>query len=152
MLKPTPDDLATRPIMIRNPDSRPNDVPRSIPVYEPARLIPDSEAMTQWSAYGQFNPRPYFGGWDELSQDDPRASLMAVPQADFYDASPNPWPNNGQFDRPNSIGLMGILLRLRPHTSAHPGFAMPTGGGPTMLFHAPPVFSLQTKPVPAVGV
>jgi hypothetical protein len=115
-------------------------------------LIPDSEVMTQWSPFGQFNAQPYFGGHDELSEMDPRASLMAVPQADTYDASPNPWPNNGQFDRPNSIGLVGAILRLRPHTSAHPGYANPTGGGPTMLFHAPPVFSLQTKPIAAVGV
>lgn len=150
MLRPTAEDLATRPIINRDPDTLPDNLPRSIPAHGAARLVPDTEEMTQWSAYGIFRPTPYFGGHDELSVED--RGVMHVPQAGLYDASPNPFPNNGQFDRPNSIGMTAAILRLRPHTSAHPGFAMPTGGGPTMLFHTPPVFSMQTRPIPAVGV
>lgn len=136
--------------MNRSPNTHPDAVPLSIPAHGPARVVPDSEEMTQWSAYGLFKPTPYYGGHDELSQEG--RGMMHVPQAALYDASPNPWPNNGQFDRPNNIGLVGAILRLRPTTSAHLGFSMPTGGGPTMLFHAPPVFSMQSKPIPAVGV
>lgn len=110
-------------------------------------LAPDTETMTQWSAYGIFNPTPFRGGYDELSLEG--RGMMANPQATLYDASPNPWPNNGQFDRPNAYMQ---IMRLKPTTSAHRGFAQPTGGGPTMLFRAPPVFSLQTQPIPAVGV
>jgi hypothetical protein len=106
------------------------------------------EEGTDWSPYGTRPKVPYFGGHDGL-----QGRLMAVPQSDTYDASPNAWPNNGQFDRPNSIGLLGLMLRLAPHTSAHPGFAQNTSrGDPTALFNAPPVFSLQTTPIPAVGL
>ncbi len=150
MLRPSAEDLATRPIIRQAPIDLPNDVPLSLPRHGPGGLLPDSEEMTQWSAYGSFRPTPFFGGYDELSEEG--RGLMHVPQAALYDASPNPWPNNGQFDRPNVIGITEAFLRLSPHTSAHRGFAMPTGGGPTMLFRAPPVFSVQTRPIPAVGV
>lgn len=147
MLPPTAESLATRPIINRQPNLHPNQVPRSLPVEQAAALPPDMETATQWSPFGQFNPTPFRGGWDELSQEG--RGMMANPQATLYDASPNPWPNNGQFDRPNGIVA---LIRLQPHTSAHPGKTMPTGAGPAMLFRAPPVFTLQTQPVPAVGV
>lgn len=147
--RPTAFDLETRPIINRAPNTHPDSVPLSLPTCGPAALVPDSEEMTQWSAYGIFRPTPYFGGHDELSVEG--RGIMHVPYATLYDASPNPWPNNGQFDRPNGPALARIL-RLRPTTSAHPGMSMPTGGGPTMLFRAPPVFSMQTKPIPAVGV
>lgn len=131
-----------RPIWPRNP--WPN-IPRPLSNYYvnvPESLPPDSEVMSQWSPYGTFQPHPYFK--------DMPASMMAVAQASFYDASPNAWPNNGQWDHPN--GYFAALMRLKPHTSAHPGKSNPTGGGPTMYFHAPPVFSMQTKPIPAVGI
>lgn len=116
--------------------------PLSRPHYGAAKIIPNSEVPTQWSPYGEFIPTPY--------RKDMPGSMMAVAQAEMYDASPNPWPNNGQFDHPN--GFFAALIRLKPHTSAHPGKSLSTGGGPTMYFHAPPVFSMQTKPIPAVGV
>lgn len=116
--------------------------PLSRPNYGAAKIMESTENPTQWTPYGTLEAHPYL-------VDMPR-SLMAVAQAEMYDASPNPWPNNGQFDHPN--GFFTALLRLRPSTSAHPGKSMSTGGGPTMLFHAPPVFSMQTKPIPAVGV
>lgn len=97
---------------------------------------------TQWSPFGLFQSIPYFK--------DPPASAMKIRRTDFYDASPNAWPNNGQWDKPN--GYFASLMRLKPSTSAHPGLSLKTGGGPTMYFKAPPVFSMQTKPIPAVGV
>lgn len=116
--------------------------PLSRSSYGAAEIMPGTETPTQWSPYGEFIPHPYLK--------DMPGSLMAVAQAEMYDASPNPWPNNGQWDRPG--GFFADLIRLKPHTSAHPGKSMPVGPGPTMYFHAPPVFSLQTKPIPAVGV
>ena len=96
MHRPAADDLQTRPIMNRNPDSRPNNVPLSVPVYAPA--IRDSEdgvayeSPSQWFPYGIYQPHPYEGGHDPLSLEG--HGLMQVEQADMYDASPNPWPNN----------------------------------------------------------
>lgn len=131
-----------RPIWPRNP--WPNSPrPLSNPAHGAAEILPDTNTPTQWTPYGGYYPTPYFA--PEYS-----GSFMGVPQSGMYDASPNAFPNNGQWDKPN--GYFANLIRLRPHTSAHPGKTMPTGGGPTMYFHAPPVFSLQTKPIPAVGV
>lgn len=141
MRRPTAEDLETRPINYRNPVAI-REYPRSIPYYGAARIPPNMEVPSQWSPYGTFQPEPY-------AEDMPQ-SLMSVVQAETYDMSPNPWPNNSQFDKPN--GFFGALLRLQPHTSAHPGKSFTTGPGPTMLFHAPPVFSLQTRPITAVGV
>lgn len=130
-----------RPIWPRNP--WPNSPrPLSIVEHGPAAIIPDSQTPTQWTPFGTFFPDPYVKGMP--------ASMMAVAQAGTYDSSPNAFPNNGQWDKPN--GYFASLMRLKPHTSAHPGKTNPTGAGPTMYFHAPPVFSLQTKPIPAVGV
>lgn len=106
------------------------------------RRYPDPPP-TQWSPYGTFESIPYFK--------EPPASAMKIRRTDFYDASPNPFPNNGQWDKPN--GYFASLLRLKPHTSAHPGKNLDASApGPTMYFKAPPVFSMQTKPIPAVGV
>lgn len=146
--RPTRADLATRPIINRAPDSMPDRVPLSVPYDGAARLLLNSEVGQDWSPYGTRHARPYFGGHDELSVRG--RGVMQHAQAGTYDASPNPWPNNAQFDRPN--GFFTGLLRMQPHTSAHPGKSNPTGAGPTMLFHAPPVFSMQTQPISAVGV
>lgn len=150
MHRPREQDVITRPFYPRNPWSNTRR-PLSVAVYAPAAILQDSETPTEYSPYGTFVPRPFFGGYDGL-----QGRLMHVPQADLYDASPNPWPNNGQFDRPSGLfsitGAGGGLWRKPPSTSAHRGFAQPTGPGPSMMFHAPPVFSLQTTPIPAVGV
>jgi len=152
VLRPTAEDLATRPIMVRNPDSRPNNVPLSDPTYGPQVLYDGTETETGWFPYGLYRISDLFFGWDPLSLNRGHG-VMHVAQADLYDASPNPWPNNGQFDHPNSIGFSPAATpRIPREVSVHRGFAMPTGGGPTMLFHAPPVFSVQTKPISAVGV
>jgi hypothetical protein len=142
-----------RPIWPRNPWP---DIPRPLsnPYFSKNSDIPLEDAPpTQWSAQGLFQSIPYKKGQFGIGPD-PRipdgATALAVRDTDFYDASPNAWPNNGQWDRPN--GYFAALLRLKTHTSAHPGKNMTTGGGPTMYFKAPPVFSMQTKPIIAVGI
>lgn len=147
MLRTVRGATGTRPIWPENGVGHCNSYPRSRAIYAPAEIIPDTETPTEWSPYFIAVAQPYFAGWDELSQEG--AGVMHVAQADLYDASPNPWPANGQFDHPN---FFPGLLRLEPTTSAHRGFAQPTHPGPPMLFHAPPVFTAQTTPIPAVGV
>lgn len=149
MDRPTEADLATRPIMNRNPWPVDAEWPRSVSVVNrPAEILPDTEALGQWSVNGMFDPRPHLGGYDGLG-----GRLMHVAHADMYDSSPNPWPNNGQYDHPNVIAVVAAIMRKPPSTSAHPGFSMSTKrGDPTSLFSAPPVFSIQTRPIPAVGV
>ncbi len=149
MLRPTEADLATRPIVNRNPWKQGAHWPLSVPyLNSPARILEGSEAGNTYTPFGTVDPAPYLGGHDEL-----HGEIMHVSHADTYDTSPNPWPNNGQFDRPNSIGLLGLLLRLDPTTSAHMGAQGSTKrGDPTSLFNAPPAFGTQTTPVPAIGV
>lgn len=130
-----------RPIWPRNPWP---EIPRPLSNFYSEAISRDlpSGGPTQWTPFGEFIPSPYFKG--------PPGSAMSVRKSDYYDASPNAWPNNGQWDKPN--GYFAELMRLKTHTSAHPGKTNPTGGGPTMYFKAPPVFSMQTKPIPAVGI
>lgn len=140
-------EAAERPLINPNPwPQKPWPLSVSYPGV-PASLVPNSEVPSQWSPWGTFQPVPYAFGWDEL-----RGAVQHTPQVDFYDASPNPWPNNGQADYPNHAWQVGEILRLRPTTSAHPGAVLPTGPGPTMLFAAPPLFSVQTMPIRATGV
>ncbi len=131
-----------RPIWPRNPWP---DIPRPLSNWYSEKQQKDisSNFPAGWSPYGFLQSQPFV-------QERPGASAMNIRRTDFYDASPNAWPNNGQWDKPN--GYFASLLRLRTHTSAHPGMSLPTGAGPTMYFKAPPVFSMQTKPIPAVGV
>ena len=142
-----------RPIWPRNPwPSIPR--PLSNPYYSKNSDIPVEDGPpTQWSPYGIFQSVPYKKGAQPIGPD-PRipdgTTALATRDTDFYDSSPNAWPNNGQWDKPN--GFFAAMLRLKPHTSGHPGLSLSTGGGPTMYFKAPPVFSMQTKPIPAVGV
>lgn len=148
-LRPTEADLRTRPLINRAPNTMADRHPLSLPQEGAGRIIPNTEVMQDWTPYGSKQARPFFGGWDPLSL--AGRGIMHTAQARTYDASPNPFPNNAQFDRPN--GFFSGLLRLQPHTSAHPGRAMPASApGPPMLFHAPPVFSVQVQPIPAVGV
>jgi hypothetical protein len=143
----------------RDPDSqRAGSHLRSAPIYAPAERSPNQGAPSRYTPFGLYQPEyaslgspggraPYAARWDGLG-----GELMDVPQADLYDSSRNPWPGNGVYDQPSAlIGLLG-LLRLQPTTSAHPGATLPPDYSPTTLFHAPPVFSLQTKPILAVGL
>ncbi len=119
--------------------------PRSRAVYGPEMLQPDMLGQTRWTPYGTFESMPYFGGWDGLG-----GRLMHVPQADMYDVSANPWPANSVDDQPNA---RFDVMHLAPTTSAHPGYSLPSAqSGPTMIFHAPPIFGVQTVPIPAFGV
>lgn len=123
----------------------PQGYPISRAVYGPQKLQPNMETQTRWTPYGTFTPRPYYGGWDGLD-----GRLMHVPQADMYDVSRNPWPANGVDDQPNA---RFDILRLQPTTSAHPGLSIPSvQGGPSMVFQPPPVWGLQTVPIPALGL
>ncbi len=98
MLRPTEADLATRPIANRNPWPD-KDWPRSLSIVNsPAAILEQSEAGNTYTPFGLLAPAPYLGGWDEL-----HGRLMHVSHADTYDSSPNPGPNNGQYDRPNAI-------------------------------------------------
>lgn len=142
-----------RPIWPRNPWPA---IPRPLSNFYSESLsdIPVADAPpTQWSPQGLFQSVPFMKGNLPIGPD-PRnpdgATRVATRRSDFYDASPNAFPNNGQWDRPN--GYFAALLRLKTHTSAHPGKQHTTGPGPTMYFKAPPVFSMQTKPIAAVGI
>lgn len=89
-----------------------------------------------------------FGRHDALG-----GRLMEVAQADLYQSSDYPFPRAGTWEEPGGpIAAAGIGLRLAPTTSAHPGLASATGAGPTMVFNTPPVFSVQTKPIYAIGL
>lgn len=128
----------------RNPGMGYNHYPLSVPEYGPAELEPNMETPTRWTPFGTFVPRPYFGGHDGLD-----GRLMHVPQADLYDSARGPWPRSGVDDQPNAAFH---LIRLQPHTSAHPGLSLASTYGPTMVFHTPPVWGTQTTPIWAVGV
>lgn len=142
-----------RPIWPRNPWPA---IPRPLSNFYSERRsdIPLEDAPpTQWTPYGTLVAIPYMKGNLSIRPDprDPDArTRAAIRNTDFYDASPNAWPNNGQWDKPN--GYFAEFLRLQTHTSAHPGKMHTLGVGPTMYFKAPPVFSMQTKPIPAVGI
>jgi hypothetical protein len=91
-----------------------------------------------------------FGRHDGL-----RGRLMEVAQADLYTQPPlgYAFPRAGTWEEPGGpIAAAGIGLRLAPTTSAHMGLSQATGPGPTMVFVTPPVFSVQTRPVYAVGL
>lgn len=119
--------------------------PLSYTVFAPQMLQPNMETPTRWTPYGGFVPQPYFGGHDGLN-----GRLMHVPQADFYNSEPCPFPANGVDDQPNA---RFDVLRLPPTTSAHPGFSLPSSvPSPPMVFHAPPVWGMQAVPIPALGV
>lgn len=147
----------------RDPDSqRPGSHLPAYTVFAPSERQPNVGASPRWTPFGGRDAaQPAYDGagahaggrasmaqrWDGLG-----GRLMDVPQSDFYNAQPNPFPGNGVYDQPNAaIGTIG-LLRLQPTTSAHPGLTLPPDYSPSTLFHAPPVFTLQTKPILAVGV
>ena len=127
---------------------------RSVPVYAPQLLQPNMETPTRWSPFGLFVPM-VAGGRAAAAQrhDGLGGRLMDVPQADFYNSEPNPWPANGVADDPMQYQAINQLIRLRPTTSAHRGLQLTSGeASPAMVFHAPPSFGLQTKPIYAVGL
>lgn len=151
-------DEGGRPINPRNGigDGRArNAYPRSVAVYGPAMLPLGMENPGSTIPSDGFSARPSFVHVDVSfgDHDGLEGRLMAVAQADMYNSDPNPFPAAGVYDVPGAWHAVMPLLRLQPTTSAHMGLSNPaSGGGPAMLFHAPPVFGVQTTPIYAVGL
>lgn len=140
-------------VINRAPDSQRQGT-RSIANYGPEMFQPDMGAPAGWNPFGMRvasydgGRAPAAGRWDGL-----RGRLMDVPQADLFNSAPNPWPANGVADDPAMYQALARSIRLKPTTSAHPGLSLTSGeASPAMVFHAPPVFGLQTKPIMAVGL
>jgi hypothetical protein len=128
--------------------------PLSLAVYGPQAIAPSQENPGSTLPSDGYSARPNyvhvdvsFGDHDALN-----GRLMAVSQADLYTQPPQPFPRAGTWEEPGGPIAAMQLVRLAPTTSAHPGLNAATGAGPTMLFVAPPVFSVQTKPIYAVGL
>ena len=133
-----------------------NAYPLSIAVYGPAGLPPSAENPGSTLPSDGFSARPSyvavdvsFGDHDAL-----HGALMAVAQADLYTQPvvPGTFPRAGTWEQPGGPIAASALVRLSPSTSAHRGLNQATGPGPTMVFTAPPVFSIQTKPIYALGL
>ena len=131
-----------------------NAYPRSAPVYQPSMIPGSMENPGSTLPSDGFSARPNlllvdvsFGDHDALG-----GQLMRVAQSDMYDSSQNPWPATGSYEEPGAAIAVLDMVRLAPTTSAHPGLQNATGAGPTMLFVAPPVFSIQTRPIFATGL
>jgi hypothetical protein len=131
--------------------------PLSYTVYGPAELPQsmDNPGTTNPSdgfraaPQNDYMVRPSFGRHDGL-----HGRLMEVAQADLYmSAVPGVSPYRaGTWEEPGGPIAASMLVRLAPTTSAHHGLAQATGPGPTMIFTAPPVFSVQSVPIYALGL
>lgn len=134
-----------------------NAYPLAYTVYGPQALplAMDNPGSTQPSdGFQAAPPNPAgqgvtFGRWDGLA-----GRLMEVGQADMYmSAVPGVSPYRaGTWEEPGGPIAASMLVRLQPSTSAHPGLSMATGAGPTMIFTAPPVFTVQSTPIYALGL
>jgi len=144
-----------RQVWPRNGTVRGQDAyPASVPVYGPGGIPPGMTNPGSTQPSGGFRAAPVFvasppvfGTHDALHGD-----LMRVAQADTFNSAVGPWPRAGVWDQPNAGIAASAITRLAPTTSAHPGLAHSTGAGPTMVFVAPPVFSVQSRPIYAVGL
>lgn len=153
---PVLDPKADRPFWPRNPyPIHPR--PRSVAVFdEPLIHHPNDTgeegAPARWSPYApgyNFVSRPYGGG----AHDALNGALNEVAVGDFHNSAIGPWPRSGVWDEPNVWHAVIGQLRLPPTTSAHRGAQLTSGeASPTMVFHTPPVFGLQTTPIYAVGI
>lgn len=131
-------------IINRNPGMTSTQYPRSMSLRSRAQIVQsNSETGTNWTPYGMFVTHPY-----EVPMP---SSMMAQANAHMLNSAQGIWPAGGQADVPNGQQA-GPLIRLKPSTSAHPGFTNPTGANPTMVFFSPPVFSYQTRPIYATGL
>jgi hypothetical protein len=133
---------------------RKNQYPRSVPVYDHARIPLAMENPGSTLPSDGFSAQPSyvavnvsFGEHDGL-----QGALMRVAQADTWNAAPNPWPAAGTWEQPGGPIAASRITRLQPTTSAHFGLSSATGAGPTMLFVTPPVFTVQTRPILATGI
>ena len=140
-------------VINRDPDSQRKGT-RSVTIFAPGERQPDMGAPDGWTPFGIRTPL-YDGGravaarrWDGL-----QGRLMDVPQADLLNSEPNPFPASGVADDPMMYQAIMRVIRLAPTTSAHPGASLTSGeASPAMIFKAPPIFGLQTKPIYAVGL
>ena len=142
-------------VVNRAPDTqRQGSHSRTRALYGPAEILESSETPTRWTPFGMFVPQVQGGRASAAQRHDGLGGrLMDVPQADLLDSSRNPFPANGVADDPAMYQAIMQIIRLRPTTSAHPGLSLTSGeASPAMVFHAPPVFGLQTKPIYAVGL
>jgi hypothetical protein len=128
--------------------------PLSVTVYGPQGIPQGMENPGSTLPSDGFSAQPSFvdvnvsfGMHDAL-----HGELMAVSQADLYNSDPCPWPAAGTWEQPGGPIAASAITRLQPTTSAHPGLASATGAGPAMLFVAPPVFTVQSQPIFAVGL
>jgi hypothetical protein len=98
---------------------------------------------------GYYQVNPSFGDHDALA-----GAIMRVAQADLYTQPPVGWtfPRAGTWEEPGGPIAASRITRLAPTTSAHPGLNLSSGAGPVMQFIAPPVFSVQTTPIYAIGL
>ena len=135
-----------------------NAYPLSTPHYAPQELPLSNENPSSVAAYGGYRAVPLpvvvmggnFGRHDGL-----HGRLMEVAQADSYDARGSArWPAAGTYEEPGAATAVLNMMRLAPTTSAHPGMSLGMGGGPgtTMLFVAPPVMTMQSRPIYATGL
>jgi hypothetical protein len=166
---PPLDPKADRPFWPRNPyPIHPR--PRSVSVFEEPLIrhptaTGEEGAPSRWSPYalpanrpggnmpgpagGLFVSRPYGGG----AHDQKNGALNEVARGDMTNSAVGPWPRSGVWDEPNVWPAVIGFLRLPPSTSAHMGKQLTSGeASPTMVFHTPPVWGLQTTPIYAVGV
>lgn len=131
--------------------------PLSYTVYGPQMIPPSMDNPGTTSPSDGFTAYPpnniqnivTFGRHDGLG-----GRLMEVGQADLYmSAVPGVSPYRaGTWEEPGGPIAASMLVRLAPTSSAHPGLAQATGPGPTMIFTAPPVFSVQSTPIYALGL
>ena len=168
---PVLDPTADRPFWPRNPYPL-HPRPKTKSVFEAVasfarqnpELTGEEGAPGSWSPYGESIPAPFNGPsprggnrvsrpWGGGGHDAKGGQLNEEARGDFTNSAQGPWPRSGVWDEPNAwYGVMGFL-RLPPHTSAHPGASLTSGeASPTMVFHTPPVWGLQTTPIYAVGV
>jgi hypothetical protein len=128
--------------------------PLSYTVFEPAAIpqAMDNPGSTLPSDGYRASPsfvvtKPSFGQHDAL-----HGAIMMSAQADFYQSAVGPFPRAGTWEEPGGPIAALRMVRLAPTTSAHPGLQQATGAGPTMVFQAPPVFTVQSKPIYALGL
>jgi hypothetical protein len=131
--------------------------PHSLPEYGPQGLPLSNENPSSVAAGGGYRADPLpvlveggnFGRHDGL-----KGRLMEVAQADTFNSAVGPFPRAGTYEEPGAATAVLQLVRLQPSTSAHAGAGIGVGGGPgrSMLFVAPPVFTLQTSPIYAAGL
>lgn len=131
-----------------------NAYPLSQPIYAPQENPMAMENPGSTLPSDGYSARPSFIHVDVSfgEHDGLQGDLMRVAQADFYNSAIGAFPRAGVWDQPGAGIAAAGMVRLAPTTSAHPGLNAATGAGPAMVFVAPPVFTVQSKPIYALGL